>query len=151
MSTLINGRNGYPSILALSTIGSTGTFTDVAGVLTIGAPSRTKGTIDLTNHGTTDGYDQCIPQGITKTGSLTFTCVYLSSNSQHNSLIQEALDNGTRVGWKITMAGTSSNNTYYGDGYFTEWTPSIPFEDKISYSGAIKPTGKPIGPAGSTT
>jgi len=151
MSTLINGRNGYPSIFSFSSNGSSGTFTDMAGILTIVPPPHTKGTIDMSNHGTTDGYDQCIPQGITRTGQISFTAIYLSTNAQHNSLVKEAMDNGTRIGWKITMAGTSSNNTLYGDGFMTEWTPTVPFEDKIIFAGAIKPTGKPVGWASSTT
>ena len=60
MSTYINARNGFGSIFSLSSVGSSGTFTALANVQSITGPKFTRGTVDITNHGTTDYYEQHI-------------------------------------------------------------------------------------------
>lgn len=148
----VNARNGFGSVLALSSVGgSTGTFTNVAALLTIGDISKSRETKDVTPLDSTDGYDQVIPGGFTKTDPIDFTGIYLSTNSQHTGIIPDALDNGTKTGWKVVMAGTSSNNVWYGDCYITRYKVGIPFDDKITFSATMKPTGKPLGPLSSTT
>lgn len=151
MSTLINGRAGYPSFLSLSSVGSTGTFTEIAGITRIGAIGKSKKTIPLGLLGTTDGYDQVIPGGETVTRSISFTGVYLSTNTYHSSMIPDLMDAGTRVGWKIGVAGTSSNNIWYGDGFFEDYELGELSDDKVTFTFSLKPTGKPLGPLSSTT
>lgn len=151
MSSFINARTNYPSIFSLSSVGSSGTFTDMAGVLTIGDIAFSKETIDVTNQGTTDGYQQFIPKGITKVSPIEITAHYLSTASQQTSIIPALMDAGTRIGWKFTMAGTSSNNIWYGDGLITGYSMGGSFDDKIGFKMSIQPNGKPLGPLSSTT
>jgi hypothetical protein len=151
MSTLLAGRAGYPSYLSLSSVGSTGTFTEIAGITRIGAIGKERKTIPLDLLGTTDGYDQVIPGGETKTRPITFSAVYLSTNTYHTTLIPDLMDAGQRVGWKVAVAGTSSNNTWYGDGFFEDYELGELSNDKVTFTFSMKPTGKPTGPASSTT
>jgi hypothetical protein len=153
MSTLIAARDGFGSIFSLSSVGSSGSFVDMAGVLSIDMPGWSRGTVDVTNHGTTDNYEQHIQAGVIKTGSVGITGVLLTSTSTswNAQFYQGILDAGSRCGWKITVAGTSSMNIWYGDGYLTEFTPTLPFDDKDTYKLSFKVTGKPIGPVTTTT
>lgn len=151
MSTLLNARSGYPSYLSLSSVGSTGTFTEISGITRIGAIGRSRKTIPLDLLGTTDGYDQVIAGGQTVTKAISFTGVYLSTVTSHTSMIPDLMDAGQRVGWKIAVAGTSSNNVWYGDGYLEDYEIGELKDDKVTFTFSLKPTGKPIGPASSTT
>lgn len=144
MSTFVAARNTYGSFFSLSTVGSSGTFTACANVLNINPPTFSRGTVDITNHGTTDYYEQAISGGIIRSGDVSFSAIYLSTNTQQTSLIPEAFHNGTRIGWLISVAGTSSNNVMYGDGYVTSYQPfSVPQEGRAEFAITIKVTGKP--------
>lgn len=152
MSTFINSRPTYPSALSLSSVGSTGTFTEIAAITSIGGFGISKGTIDVTNHGTTDGYEQVKPMGITRNKELSFTGWYLTTNTYHYSLLPSLMEDGTLTGWKIALAGTSSNNIKYGDGYITSYSiGDLGMDGEITFTFTLKPTGAPSDWASSTT
>lgn len=145
MSTFINGRNAFGSIFSYSSVGSSGTFTDMANVMSITAPRYSRGSVDITNHGTTDYFEQSISGGVIRTGEVGITAVYLSSNTQQITTIPTDFVNGTRSGFKITVAGTSSYNIWYGDMYITSYTPmALPgLEGLVAFEMTGKVTGKP--------
>ena len=152
MSTFIKSRPVYPSALSLSSVGSTGTFTEIAALTNIGGYGITKGTVDVTNHGTTDGYEQVKPEGITRTKELSFTGWYLTTNTHHTTLLSSAMDAGAVVGWKVALAGTSSNNIRYGDGYITSYSlGDLGVAGQVNFTFTLKPTGKPSDWCSSTT
>lgn len=157
MSTFIDAHNGYGSLFAFSSIGSSGTFNNIANILSITPPTFSRATVDITNHGTTDYYEQCISGGIIKTGSVGITAVYLTSTSvattvgnYEHTLIPEAFQNGTRIGWKIVVGTASSNNLWYGDAFVTGYSFTVPTEGRIEWKADFKITGKPTGPATTT-
>ena len=150
MSTLVAARVGSFSVFSFSTVGSSGTFTDCANIMSIGMPSYTRGVTSVGNWGTTDYFDQFVQSGLIKAGDVSFTAIHLTTNSQQTSLIPEAMSNGTRIGWKVTVAGTSSNNVYYGDGFVTAYKVSDLSDDKVTFNATITITGKPVN-ASSTT
>jgi hypothetical protein len=148
----MGARPAYPSIFSFSTTGSTGTFTDICGIQTFTAPKFTKGTADVSEMNSTYYYEDLISAGPVRTGSLGVDVVYLSTNSQHTSLIQEAMNNGTKVGWKITFAGTSSNHIGYGDALITGYgIGDLTQDGKLTARFDMKITGKPTWPVSSTT
>jgi predicted secreted protein len=154
MSTLIAGIDGFGSVFAFSSVGSSGTFTNTVGVLSLDMPSWSRGVVDVTNWGTTDNYEQVIQAGVIKTGSVGITGVLLTSTaaSWNPQFFQSLIEAGGRCGWKV-VAGpntASSQSVWYGDGYITEFTPTVPFDDKITYKIAFKITGKVTGPANTT-
>lgn len=80
-----------------------------------------------------------------------FEANYLSTDSQQTTLIKEAFENGTKVGWKITIAGTSSKNIWYGDGIVSAYSMGDLTQDgKVSLTFELKTKGKPTGPSDST-
>jgi len=145
MSTFINGRNAFGSLFAYSSVGSSGTFTDIANVISITAPSYSRGAVDITNMGTTDYFEQAISGGIIRSGNVGFTCVYLSTVTQEITTIPADFIAGTRSGFKITVAGTSSYNIWYGDFYITGYTPmALPGQEGlVTFELTGKVTGKP--------
>lgn len=151
MSEFVNARSGTMSILSFSSVGSSGTFTAMAALANIGDVSKSKPALPLDTYGTTDGYKQFIPGAIVTMAPQTFSAYYLSTNTYHASILNELMENGTRVGYKVALAGTSSNNIWYGDCLITDITLRAPYEDKIAFDCTIQPNGKPLGPLSSTT
>lgn len=144
MSTLIGARNGFGSIFSYSSVGSSGTFSVIAGITQITMPTFSRGSIDVTNHGTTDYYEQAITGGPIRSGSVGITAVYLTTATAHVTTIPADFNAGTRCGWKIEIAGTSSANTvWYGDGYITGYNVATPFDGQVPFSMTMKITGKP--------
>ena len=153
MSNLINAKSGYGTILSMTSCGSSGTFSSVAGITDLAAPKKTLGTIDITYHGTTDSYDLAIPGGIFKQADLTMTGIMITCSSFFNMdgssafglfAMKTWMEGGNRIGWKIAVAGTSSLGTcYYGDGYVTAFGLDTPLNDVVKFSATISPTGKP--------
>ena len=146
MSTLIKGRDAFGSLFALSSAGSTGTYTECAGVISIVHPGFSRNSVDVTNHGTTDKYEQAIAGGPIRSGNVGFSAVYLTTNTQQISLIPELFEAGTVTGFKITVAGTSSENCWYGDGVITAYNPATfsGLEGMVGFSMTMKVTGKPV-------
>lgn len=145
MSTFINGRNSFGSLFAYSSVGSSGTFNDIANVISITAPSYSRSAVDITNQGTTDYFEQAISGGIIRTGNVGFTCVYLSTITAEVTTIPADFIAGTRSGFKITVAGTSSYNIWYGDMYITGYSPMVlpGAEGLVAFEMTGKVTGKP--------
>lgn len=145
MSTFINGRNSFGSIFSYSSIGSSGTFNDMAAVMSITVPSYSRSAIDITNQGTTDYFEQAISGGIIRSGNIGFTAVYLSTVTAQVTTIPTDFIAGTRSGFKITVAGTSSYNVWYGDFYITGYSPmTLPgMEGLVGFEMTGKVTGKP--------
>jgi predicted secreted protein len=145
MSTLIAGRNVFGSIFKYSSVGSSGTFTAVANIITISPPAYSRGSVDITNHGTTDYFEQHISGGPIRSGNVGITAVYISATSFQNATIPTDFAAGTRCGWNIIVAGPTSNNCWYGDGYITSYDPiAIPgMEGAAGFNMTLKVTGKP--------
>lgn len=144
MSTLLGARNGFGSIFSYSSVGSSGTFATIAGVTAITMPTFSVSAVDVTNHGTTDYYEQAITGGPIRSGSVGFSAVYLTTATPHVTTIPTDFSARTRCGWKIELAGASSANTvWYGDGYITGYNVGLPFDGQVPFSMSIKITGKP--------
>jgi len=162
MSNLFVAKSGYGSILSMSSAGSSGTFSALAGITQMAAPKKTLGVIDITYHGTTDSYDMAIPGGIFKQSELTLTGLMITCSSFFNMDGSSAfglydlktwMENSNRIGWKIVVSNTSSMAPcYYGDGYVTAFGWETPLNDVVRFTATITPTGKPeVNYTGTTT
>jgi predicted secreted protein len=147
-----NARAAFPSIIAFSSVGSTGTFVTCAGITKITPPKYTRGFVDVTDMNSTDYYEDSALAGPIRTGTMGYEANYLSTDTQQKTLIREAFENGTRIGWKITLAGTSSGNIWYGDAIVSAYSlGELTQEGKVSMTFEMKTKGKPTGPVDSTT
>jgi predicted secreted protein len=140
--TSVTARNGFGTEVAFS--GTTAAaMVGVAGLLSITPPKMSKNVIDITNHGTTDGYSQVIPGTLTRTSPITLTAVYITSSSMMSHTIITAYENRTKGRLQITIAGTSSMNQIISEGYVTDYGVTTPFDDKITFEMSFKPSGEP--------
>lgn len=143
MSTFIPAINGYGTIFAWSSVGSSGTFHDMANVRSISPPAFSRPTFDVTNHGTTDAAEQVIQGGIVRSGSISFTAIYLSSDTYQTVLLSSAFHTATRCGWKFNIGAASSGSVWYGDGIITGYGMTLPQEGPVEFTCSIKVIGKP--------
>jgi hypothetical protein len=149
-----NVRSAFPSALYWSSVGSsTATLTTlVAGLTQIGNVKKTRGTIDVTDMYSTDYHEDGMPIGPVRMAPLSMLGNYLSTSSQLSSLFAEAMETGTLCGWKIVMAGTSSNNIFYGAASVVGFgLTDLTMEGKIGFTLDLKIRGKPFGPVSSTS
>lgn len=147
-----NARAAFGSLFAMSSVGSSGTFTNCYGVTKIMPPKPTRGTVDITDMNSTDYYQDFCFAGPIKVGTIGYTANYLSTDTWQTADIKTAFENGTKIGWKLTVAGTSSNNIWYGDGYVISYSMGdLTIDGKVEMTFEIANKGKPTGPVSSTT
>jgi predicted secreted protein len=143
-------RASFGCIFSVSTIGTTAaSFAPIAEITTITPPTYTANTIDVTNQNTTEWFKEYVV-GVRDAGTLSITANYLSSSSGHTDKIPNAFYNGSKLAWKIALAGASSMNVFYGFGYITSYQFQSPPDGAVTFACSMKVTGKPVGPADTT-
>jgi predicted secreted protein len=129
------------TFLATSTV----TLAAVAEILTITPPTYSANTVDVTNQNTTEFFKEAL-SGVRDPGSLSITANYLSTNTVHQTSLPFYFNNGQKMAWMITLAGTSSMNYFCGYGYITSYNWTSPPDGAVTFAATVKITGKPIGP-----
>lgn len=131
-----DGISAQGTLLARSPT-TTNTFTNIAELKNITAPSLRRNPIELTNH---NDLDDSFIVGIRRSGELTFTVNYLPDNATHNEVagLIKARNDGTKDEYKITYPDASGVKFF---GYVTEFAPSAPVDDALTADVTIRPTG----------
>jgi predicted secreted protein len=149
-------RESQGIIFQMSSI-STGVMVSMGEVLSFTPPTNAMGTIDITNHGTTDYFREFLP-GLIDPGSLTFTANYIcstvaSSDARNwcQGLITDLQASRTKIPWRFILSGTSTQNMWYGNGYITNYQLITANDQAVQYSVSLKVTGKPTFSADETT
>ena len=126
-------------------IGSTlsSNATAMSGLLNITPPKFTKTVLDVTNHGTTDGYSQSMPSQLVRSSPITLQAVFVTTSSMQTGIILAAYEARALSTLVITIAGTSSMNQIISEGYVTDYGLTIPLDEKVTFEMTFKPTGKP--------
>ena len=139
-------------ILSLTSVNA-GTFYPIGEVLNVTPPTRTMGTIDVSNHGTTDYFREFLP-GMIDPGTVTFTANYVSSSSWASDLVTSIMADRAKINWKVELstgeAATSSQNLWYGNGFITNYQLITANDQAVTYSLSIKVTAKPTDSADTT-
>ena len=143
MVASITGRASFGAEVQF--LGSTGAGARpaIAGLLNIVSPQFSKTVIDITNHGTTDNYQQVMPSALVRTAPITLSCVYLTTSSMMTYTIPTAMDNRAKSMLVITFAGTSSMAQIVCEGYVTNYKITTPLDDKITFDMTFKAIAKP--------
>jgi len=141
---------------------STGVFSTMAEVLSVSPPAYTMGTIDISNHQTTDYYREYLP-GMIDAGTITFTANYVATTEGGASsgavvwsrgLLNDVMDARTKIGWGIMLstgeAASSSQYIWTGAGYITSYQLIASNDQAVQYSVGIKVTGQPTNSADTT-
>lgn len=120
-------------------------FTDVAKLTSIGGISLEADDVDITTYGSPGGFKEFM-RGLVDAGAVDFEGIFTNDASQTALFTDLAAGPGTdkTKNWKIVLPGTPALATWSLSGYLKSFKvdPSDP-NDKISFSGSIKVTGKP--------
>ena len=144
MSTLIPARNSFGSVFKYSS-STGGTLKTCANVISITPPSFSRGTVDVTNYGTTDYFELSIAGGPKRAGNVGIKAVFLTTASEQTVAIPADFQAGTVCSWGITMPGSSAYNMWTGDGIITGYNiTGLNAEGMIGFDMAIQITGKPL-------
>ena len=140
--TTVTPRNSFGTTVYFS--GTTAAaMVGVAGVLNIVPPKFTKTVLDVTNHGTTDGYTQVMPSALVRSSPITMQCIYITSSSMMSDTIIDAYEGRTKGRLQITIPGAALNNQIICEGYVTDYGLTAPLDDKITFEMTFKAIGKP--------
>ncbi len=125
----------------------TGPLEKAAEVLSVKAPSLTRGTIDTTTHDSVDGIMEFIGEGVADPGELTVQ-VHRVPGSETDDLFLRALASGLNLPMKVTSNGRKADGTPQkmqtaGIGIVTGYEPDDqPVQGKQAATLTAKPSGK---------
>jgi hypothetical protein len=117
----------------------------VLEIVKLGGPVMKMDMKEATNMGSPNTFKEFIA-GLRDGGQVTFEANYIPKDAtQLNS--QSDFNSGTLSTWCINLPGTPGNaNTciWMFNGYVDSISPAIPLDDRITVTGSIKITGKPV-------
>lgn len=114
-----------------------GTFTDVADVSNITPPGIARDTIEVTSHGSPDGWKEYLG-GLKDGGEVTIEVNY--DPTKHDVLAGD-LDTGDPKNYKIVFPGTLGEWAF--TAVLTGFAPEAPVDDKLSAELTYQVSGKP--------
>ena len=121
--------------------------TDLVGVgeLTdIGGPSISVDDVEVTSHQSTDAHRE-YEAGLVDAGEMSIEGNLTSGNANQ---LKDIADARAKVDLDVEyppyLDGANWKCMYFDlNGILTAWEPSAPYEDKLSFSGSVKISGKP--------
>ncbi len=117
---------------------------DVVEMLTISGPNQSMDTIEVTSHDSADAFKEFIA-GLKDGGEVTFAGNFIKTDADGQISMHTDFQAGTKRDWVIKMPGwTASAPQFSGSGLLTAFDVDFPHGDKISVSGTIKVSGKPV-------
>jgi len=138
----MSGRNAFGTQFKRGD-GATPTevFTTLANVTTISGPSRSRETLDVTSHGSVDGWMEFIG-GLKDGGEISLELNYDPAEETHD-LDDDFDDDDPRNYQIVILPGTEDEHTWSVAGILTEVGDEFPYDDKMARSITIKVSGKP--------
>jgi len=135
------GQSAFGTIIRIeknSALVGVGELTDIGG------PSISVDDVEVTSHQSTDAHREYVA-GLIDAGEMSIEGNLTSGNS---NLLKDIADARARVDVDVEYPpfydGTNWKCMYFDlNGILTGWEPSAPLEDKLSFSGSVKISGKP--------
>jgi len=116
----------------------------VVELTNIGGPTETMDPIDITSHDSDDAYREFVA-GLRNGGDISFEGNFIKGDATGQIAMHTDFQAGTKRAWIIKHPGWAAGVPQVsGNGYVTAFSMAYPYEDKISVSGTIKITGKPV-------
>lgn len=140
-------RNFGAAFYMASVAAPLGALTKLAEVLSVKAPSLSRGTIDTTTHDSVDGIMEFMGEGVADPGELTVQ-VHRVPGSATDTAILAALAAGQNMAMKVTSNGRKNDGTAQvmqtaGVGIVTGYEPDDqPVQGKQTATLTIKASGK---------
>lgn len=108
----------------------------------ISGPGISRGTIDTTDHDSTDGWREFLG-GLVDGGEVTFTIGLDRGNAQHAALWTSlSSDTCTPPTWQLTLNVCSGTAVWTWAGFLTNFTGGAPVEGENTVDVTVKVTGK---------
>lgn len=139
---MADGMSAFGTTIALGDGASPEVFTTIAYVTNIEGPGLSADTIDVTSHGSTDGYRQFV-QGLKDAGEVSLELNFDPDAATHVNAsggLAYEYEQGTESNYKITFPDTT---VWTFPGIVTGLSPSAPMDGKLSAAVTIKVSGKP--------
>ena len=135
------GQSAFGTIFRIeknSALVGVGELTDIGG------PSISVDDVEVTSHQSTDAHRE-YEAGLVDAGEMSIEGNLTSGNS---NLLKDIADARAKVDLDVEyppyLDGANWKCMYFNlNGILTAWEPSAPFEDKLSFSGSVKISGKP--------
>lgn len=132
----MSGIDAFGTTLSRGDGGSSETFTPIANITSVGAPSLSRDTYDVTAHDSTDGWREFIG-GLKDGGEVSIDVNY--DPSQHDSLVDDFEDVDPR-NYKVTFPDAAE---WAFPAILTGFEPDAPHDGKLTASLSFKVAGKP--------
>lgn len=130
----------YGTLLKKGAGTSPETYTTVAEVTNLSGPSLKMDTLEVTHHGSADGYKDFVG-GLIDGGEIKVEANFLPGDSSHSGLITD-MNARTLRAWQIVFP-TSPAKTFSFSGLVQSLEPAAPVDGKLALSLTIKVSGKP--------
>ena len=113
-----------------------------AQVLTISGPGLSADVIDVTNHASTNAWEESVV-GILRPGDITMEIVYDPANATHKNASGGLLfDFLARVSIALTLVFSDTATTEWTfSAFVTGFEPSMPVDGALTAAVTFKPTG----------
>lgn len=134
----------YGSELKLGDDGTTETFTKIAEIIDIDGPSMSRDVIEVTSQDSTDGWREFIP-GMRDGGEISVTANWIPAGTTQDGsvgLLSKFTDDDIH-NFQIITADDGSSGTMDIDfaAIVTNFSPSLPLEDRATLNFSLKITG----------
>ncbi len=130
------GQSGFGVTFGHATA-TNGTFTNLTEVVDITPIKSTSTSIDVTNHGSPDGFKEFV-QGLRDGGSIDVTTAYVESEY---TALDTLFINGTKHAWKAVLPGSS---TIIFTAHIENMTMNTPKDAEHTVDFTLRVSGKPV-------
>lgn len=145
-----DARIGYGTILSRRTaIGSPDTYQAIAERVTLGGPNMQRDAPDVTHMESPGGWREFVA-GLKDGGEVTLEGNFIPKNATQSAstgvlseFTSSDITEDTAAHWQLTFPDGSPETVWEFDGIVTAFEPSMPVDDKMSFSLTIKVTGQP--------
>lgn len=135
--------SSFATLLKMGDGGSPEAFTTVGELLDIKGPELEADTEDITNHSSTEGWEEVLPT-ILKGGEVTFDVNHMPEHATHNLAtgMLKDLVGRTKRNWRLTFPNTGATSWTF-PAYVTGFSPSDPVKGIMKASIKLRISGKP--------
>ncbi|MCM2390198.1 phage tail tube protein [Streptomyces albipurpureus] len=133
------GQDGFGVQLRRGDGATPEVFTSIADITNLGGPSMTRNTIDVTSHGSPDGWMEHIG-GLKDAGEVSLDVNY--QPRYHDALVADFDDTAPR-NYQIVFPDPEQT-TWTIKSILTGFEPEWPHDDKAAASLTLKVSGKPV-------
>jgi hypothetical protein len=135
--------NSFGTLLKRGDGGSPESFATIAEVLDISGPGLKANTEDVTNHGSSGGYEEIIVTTLAA-GDVKFDLNFQPVAATHSQTSGLLLDfkNKTKRNFQLVFPD-SGTTTWAFSGYVTGFEPKAPVKGKLSATVTLSLTGAP--------